>query len=45
LGLALSDGEMDYLVDNFTTLKRNPTDVELMMFVAQSHQKYCVPRQ
>jgi phosphoribosylformylglycinamidine synthase len=24
LGLALSDGEMDYLVDNFTTLKRNP---------------------
>jgi phosphoribosylformylglycinamidine (FGAM) synthase-like enzyme len=32
LGLALSDGEMDYLVDNFTTLKRNPTDVELMMY-------------
>jgi phosphoribosylformylglycinamidine (FGAM) synthase-like enzyme len=40
LGLALSDGEMDYLVDNFTTLKRNPTDVELMMF-AQANSEHC----
>lgn len=40
LGLALSDGEIDYLVDNFTKLKRNPTDVELMMF-AQANSEHC----
>jgi phosphoribosylformylglycinamidine synthase len=28
------------LVDNFTTLKRNPTDVELMMF-AQANSEHC----
>ncbi|MEY4428890.1 MAG: hypothetical protein RLZZ182_1579, partial [Pseudomonadota bacterium] len=31
-GLALSDDEIDYLVNAFTGLKRNPTDVELTMF-------------
>ena len=40
LGLALSSGEIDYLVDNFTKLKRNPTDVELMMF-AQANSEHC----
>jgi phosphoribosylformylglycinamidine synthase len=32
MGLALSDDEIDYLWQNFARLKRNPTDVELMMF-------------
>jgi len=32
LGLALAQDEIDYLVDNFKALKRNPSDVELMMF-------------
>ena len=32
LGLALSDDEIDYLVQSFGALGRNPTDVELMMF-------------
>jgi phosphoribosylformylglycinamidine synthase len=40
LGLALSDDELDYLVDNFTRLGRNPTDVELMMF-AQANSEHC----
>lgn len=40
LGLALSDDEIDYLVDAFNTLKRNPTDVELMMF-AQANSEHC----
>ena len=31
-GLALSPDEIDYLVENFTAIGRNPTDVELMMF-------------
>ncbi|TMG97852.1 MAG: phosphoribosylformylglycinamidine synthase, partial [Betaproteobacteria bacterium] len=39
-GLALSDDEIDYLVDAFTTLKRNPSDVELMMF-AQANSEHC----
>jgi phosphoribosylformylglycinamidine synthase len=39
-GLALSDDEVDYLVDAFTGLKRNPTDVELMMF-AQANSEHC----
>ncbi|OYW24298.1 MAG: hypothetical protein B7Z49_03200, partial [Hydrogenophilales bacterium 12-63-5] len=39
LGLALSDDELDYLVDNFTRLARNPTDVELMMF-AQANSEH-----
>ncbi|MEQ1914790.1 MAG: phosphoribosylformylglycinamidine synthase, partial [Sideroxydans sp.] len=32
LGLALSIDEIEYLVENFNKLGRNPTDVELMMF-------------
>ncbi len=40
LGLALSDDEIDYLVDCFITLGRNPTDVELMMF-AQANSEHC----
>jgi phosphoribosylformylglycinamidine synthase len=40
-GLALSDDEIDYLVDAFgTQLKRNPSDVELMMF-AQANSEHC----
>ncbi|MES2537922.1 MAG: phosphoribosylformylglycinamidine synthase [Pseudomonadota bacterium] len=40
LGLALSDDEIDYLVDAFTRAARNPTDVELMMF-AQANSEHC----
>ncbi|RKP54748.1 phosphoribosylformylglycinamidine synthase [Pararobbsia silviterrae] len=40
LGLALADDEIDYLVDAFTQLRRNPTDVELMMF-AQANSEHC----
>ncbi len=40
LGLALSNGEIDYLVDSFVKLKRNPTDIELMMF-AQANSEHC----
>jgi phosphoribosylformylglycinamidine synthase len=40
LGLALSADEIDYLVENFQRLKRNPTDVELMMF-AQANSEHC----
>ncbi|MEK9952920.1 MAG: phosphoribosylformylglycinamidine synthase, partial [Curvibacter sp.] len=39
-GLALADDEIAYLVDAFGTLKRNPTDVELMMF-AQANSEHC----
>jgi phosphoribosylformylglycinamidine synthase len=40
-GLALSDDEIDYLVDAFATkLQRNPSDVELMMF-AQANSEHC----
>ncbi|MDO5533975.1 MAG: phosphoribosylformylglycinamidine synthase [Propionibacteriaceae bacterium] len=39
-GLALSDDEIDYLIDAFTGLDRNPTDVELMMF-AQANSEHC----
>lgn len=40
LGLALADDEIDYLVERFGELKRNPTDVELMMF-AQANSEHC----
>jgi phosphoribosylformylglycinamidine synthase len=40
LGLALSDDEIDYLLDAFTLAGRNPTDVELMMF-AQANSEHC----
>ncbi|MBK6366177.1 MAG: phosphoribosylformylglycinamidine synthase [Polaromonas sp.] len=39
-GLALAEDEIDYLVNAFTELKRNPTDVELMMF-AQANSEHC----
>ncbi len=39
-GLALADDEIDYLVQAFTQLNRNPTDVELMMF-AQANSEHC----
>jgi phosphoribosylformylglycinamidine synthase len=40
LGLALSDDEIAYLADSFSSLGRNPTDVELMMF-AQANSEHC----
>ncbi|MDO8315567.1 MAG: phosphoribosylformylglycinamidine synthase [Rugosibacter sp.] len=40
LGLALSEDEIEYLLDNFAKLGRNPTDVELMMF-AQANSEHC----
>ena len=40
LGLALSDDEIDYLLGSYVALKRNPTDVELMMF-AQANSEHC----
>ena len=40
MGLALSDDEIDYLVEAFTQLGRDPTDVELMMF-AQANSEHC----
>jgi len=39
-GLALSNDEIDYLVAAFRQLKRDPTDVELMMF-AQANSEHC----
>ena len=40
LGLALSDDEIEYLVESFQGLGRNPVDVELMMF-AQANSEHC----
>jgi len=40
LGLALSEDEIDYLVDIFGKVQRNPSDVELMMF-AQANSEHC----
>jgi len=40
LGLALSREEIDYLVDAFRRLARNPSDAELMMF-AQANSEHC----
>ena len=40
LGLALAEDEIDYLVDNFVRLNRNPNDIELMMF-AQANSEHC----
>ena len=40
LGLALSVDEVDYLVDAYITIKRNPTDAELFMF-AQVNSEHC----
>ena len=40
LGLALAEDEIDYLVNAFNGLKRNPHDIELMMF-AQANSEHC----
>ncbi|WAJ71520.1 phosphoribosylformylglycinamidine synthase [Catenovulum adriaticum] len=40
LGLALADDEIDYLVENFIKLGRNPNDIELYMF-AQANSEHC----
>lgn len=40
MGLALSDDEIDYLVEAFSRLERNPNDVELIMF-AQANSEHC----
>ncbi|MGB4796309.1 MAG: phosphoribosylformylglycinamidine synthase, partial [Candidatus Saccharimonadales bacterium] len=39
-GLALSADEIDYLVDAYTQLGRNPSDAELMMF-GQVNSEHC----
>ncbi|RDL45446.1 phosphoribosylformylglycinamidine synthase [Marinomonas piezotolerans] len=40
LGLALAEDEIEYLVESFKELGRNPNDVELMMF-AQANSEHC----
>ncbi|KGE04999.1 phosphoribosylformylglycinamidine synthase [Pseudohaliea rubra] len=40
LGLALAEDEIDYLLESFRELGRNPSDVELMMF-AQANSEHC----
>ncbi len=40
LGLALAEDEIDYLVNAFKTLGRDPHDIELMMF-AQANSEHC----
>jgi phosphoribosylformylglycinamidine synthase len=40
MGLALAEDEISYLIENFQSLGRNPTDVELMMF-AQANSEHC----
>ena len=40
MGLALSAEEIDYLLESFARLGRDPTDAELMMF-AQANSEHC----
>lgn len=40
MGLALSKEEIEYLNDVYTKIKRNPTDVELLMF-GQVNSEHC----
>lgn len=40
LGLALAEDEIDYLLEQFTQLNRNPVDIELYMF-AQANSEHC----
>ncbi|TNE77951.1 MAG: phosphoribosylformylglycinamidine synthase, partial [Gammaproteobacteria bacterium] len=40
LGLALAEDEIDYLLQSFSDLGRDPSDVELMMF-AQANSEHC----
>lgn len=39
-GFALADDEIDYLVESFIALGRNPNDIELFMF-AQANSEHC----
>ena len=39
-GFGLNDQEINYLVNSYKSLKRNPTDVELMMF-SQANSEHC----
>jgi phosphoribosylformylglycinamidine synthase len=39
-GFALADDEIDYLLQAFLRMQRNPTDAELMMF-AQANSEHC----
>ena len=40
MGLALAKDEIEYLIENYNALDREPTDVELMMF-AQANSEHC----
>jgi phosphoribosylformylglycinamidine synthase len=40
MGLALSEDEIFYLLENFSALNRDPNDIELMMF-AQANSEHC----
>ena len=40
MGLALASDEIDYLLENFLAMGRNPSDAELMMF-AQANSEHC----
>lgn len=40
MGLALAADEIDYLFEQFSSLQRNPNDIELMMF-AQANSEHC----
>jgi phosphoribosylformylglycinamidine synthase len=40
LGLALNDAEIDYLLECFRAVERDPTDTELLMF-AQANSEHC----
>ena len=40
MGLALSEDEIEYLAEQFGRMRRDPTDVELMMF-AQANSEHC----
>ena len=42
MGLALTDDEVDYLVDAFKRLQRNPTDVELYICSLKQTQSIAV---
>ena len=39
-GFGLNDQEINYLLNSYESLKRNPTDVELMMF-SQANSEHC----
>jgi phosphoribosylformylglycinamidine synthase len=40
LGLALAADEIDYLIEHYARLRRDPTDAELVMF-AQANSEHC----